>query len=60
MKKITRAVKKHFLIYQMFFKNCLQAQLEYRINFIFAVLTEAGFTAIYQHFALYRFWISLR
>lgn len=35
-------IKKYISLYYVFFKNCLQAQLEYRTNFIFSMLAEGG------------------
>lgn len=37
-----KKVKMYFQLYFVFFKNCLQAQLEYRINFLFSILAECG------------------
>lgn len=40
--KIWQIIRKHLKVYKVFFWNCLQAQLEYRVNFLFAMLTELG------------------
>lgn len=35
-------LRKYFQLYFVFFRNCLQAQMEYRINFLFSILAECG------------------
>lgn len=42
MLKICKSFKNYCVLYWVFFKNCLQAQMEYRTNFIFSILAEAG------------------
>ena len=35
-------VRMYFRLYFVFLRNCLQAQMEYRINFLFSILAECG------------------
>lgn len=37
-----KKIKNYCLLYTIFLKNCLQAQMEYRINFLFSILAESG------------------
>ncbi|WP_242861439.1 ABC transporter permease [Cellulosilyticum ruminicola] len=38
-----REIKRYLKIYKLFIKNCLMAQMEYRINFITGVIVESGY-----------------
>lgn len=42
MKLIWNSFKKYIKLYLAFVKNCLQAQMEYRMNFVFSILAECG------------------
>lgn len=35
-------IKNYCLLYSVFLRNCLQAQMEYRVNFLFSILAEGG------------------
>ncbi|MBN1992310.1 MAG: ABC-2 family transporter protein [Anaerolineae bacterium] len=43
MRAIIREIKKHILIYSLFIKNSLMAQMEYRFNFIGNMAMETGY-----------------
>lgn len=43
MTKFFKVIIKYILLYFVFFKNCLIAQMEYRVNFIFAICVECAF-----------------
>jgi len=43
MHRILTDIKKYILIYFIFVKNCLIAQMEYRINFISGIAVECGY-----------------
>lgn len=47
MGEILKAFRKYIKIYIVFIKNCLAAQLEYRVNFIFSILVELGW--VFSH-----------
>lgn len=38
-----KCIKRYFTIYKLFIKNCLMAQMEYRINFITGIVVETGY-----------------
>ena len=46
MREITRELKKHFIIYLLFIKNSLMAQMEYRFNFIGNFSMETGYLLV--------------
>ena len=46
MRAILREIKKHFLIYLLFVKNSLMAQMEYRFNFIGNLAMESGYLLV--------------
>lgn len=43
MSSILREIRKHLLIYRLFLKNSLMAQMEYRFNFIGNLVMETGY-----------------
>ena len=46
MRALIRELKKHFLIYRLFIKNSLMAQMEYRFNFIGNMAMETGYLLV--------------
>ena len=46
MRAILREIKKHLLIYILFVKNSLMAQMEYRFNFIGNLAMESGYLLV--------------
>ena len=46
MRNLLREIKKHFLIYILFVKNSLMAQMEYRFNFIGNLAMESGYLLV--------------
>jgi ABC-2 type transport system permease protein len=46
MRAVFRELKKHFLIYRLFLKNSLMAQMEYRFNFIGNMCMESGYLLV--------------
>jgi ABC-2 type transport system permease protein len=46
MKNIFAELKKHLFIYWMFLKNCLAAQMEYRVNFFTGIAMECGYLVV--------------
>ncbi len=46
MTNIVREIRKHFLIYLVFVKNSLIAQMEYRFNFIGNLAMESGYLLV--------------
>ncbi|MBN1220243.1 MAG: ABC-2 family transporter protein [Anaerolineae bacterium] len=46
MRTIVREIKKHLLIYSLFIKNSLMAQMEYRFNFIGNMAMETGYLLV--------------
>ena len=43
MKEFFKIIKKHIIIYWIFIKNNIMAQMEYRINFISGIIMELGY-----------------
>src|SRR5512139_1641786 len=46
MRAIIREIRKHLVIYGLFVKNSLMAQMEYRFNFIGNLSMEAGYLLV--------------
>lgn len=46
MREILRELKKHLVIYRLFVKNSLMAQMEYRFNFIGNMCMETGYLLV--------------
>src|SRR5512138_1671414 len=46
MQEILREIKKHLLIYILFVKNSMMAQMEYRFNFIGNMAMETGYLLV--------------
>ncbi len=46
MRAVLREIKKHLLIYRLFLKNSLMAQMEYRFNFIGNMCMESGYLLV--------------
>ena len=46
MRAILREIKKHLMIYGLFVKNSLMAQMEYRFNFIGNLAMESGYLLV--------------
>lgn len=46
MNQVWREIKKHLLIYRLFLKNSLMAQMEYRFNFIGNLAMESGYLLV--------------
>lgn len=46
MNELWREIKKHWLIYRLFLKNSLMAQMEYRFNFIGNLAMETGYLLV--------------
>lgn len=46
MGELWREIRKHFLIYLLFIKNSLMAQMEYRFNFIGNMAMETGYLLV--------------
>ncbi len=46
MRELYREIRKHLLIYGLFVKNSLMAQMEYRFNFIGNMIMEAGYLLV--------------
>src|SRR5512139_442707 len=46
MRAIIREIRKHILVYGLFLKNSLMAQMEYRFNFIGNLSMEAGYLLV--------------
>jgi len=46
MLELLREIKKHLLIYRLFLKNSLMAQMEYRFNFIGNLSMESGYLLV--------------
>jgi ABC-2 type transport system permease protein len=46
MNEIFREIKKHLLIYLLFVKNSMMAQMEYRFNFIGNMAMESGYLLV--------------
>ena len=47
-----REIRKHFRIFGIFMKGCLQAQLEYRANFLTGIAMEGGYLLVKLMYAL--------
>jgi len=46
MNELTREIKKHLLIYFLFVKNSMMAQMEYRFNFVGNLAMETGYLMV--------------
>ncbi len=46
MSDIWREIRKHILVYALFLKNSLMAQMEYRFNFVGNLIMEAGYLLV--------------
>jgi len=46
MSEILREIRKHILVYSLFLKNSLMAQMEYRFNFIGNLTMESGYLLV--------------
>jgi ABC-2 type transport system permease protein len=46
MNELLREIKKHLIIYSLFVKNSVMAQMEYRFNFIGNLSMEAGYLCV--------------
>ena len=46
MRALIRELKKHILIYRLFIKNSMMAQMEYRFNFIGNMAMETGYLLV--------------
>src|SRR5512138_3925409 len=46
MSELLREIKKHLLIYILFVKNSMMAQMEYRFNFIGNMAMETGYLLV--------------
>lgn len=46
MDRWLKELRKYLVIYGLFVKNCLMAQMEYRVNFLMGILVECAFQCI--------------
>ncbi|WP_062195352.1 ABC transporter permease [Anaerolinea thermolimosa] len=61
MNELWREIKKHWLIYRLFLKNSLMAQMEYRFNFIGNLAMESGYLLVKLSYVVvvYRSGVSI-